>query len=176
MNRLIEKIVLRGFVIACRRATWPTSRSPSFVNATTDGVVRPPSAFGITTGSPPSITATTEFVVPRSMPMTFAMLSPFPVFARAVRPGAPSSRNATISAHVTRRRATHMPPSAPFMAGTPAVIRQGPAPAQPPRLDLSSLYIAAPGYVRRRLPEPEARVFPLRDDNPTLMTPWSRSS
>jgi hypothetical protein len=27
------------------------------VNATTDGVVRPPSAFGMTAGSPPSITA-----------------------------------------------------------------------------------------------------------------------
>jgi hypothetical protein len=27
----------------------------------------------MTTGSPPSMTATTEFVVPRSIPMTFAM-------------------------------------------------------------------------------------------------------
>jgi hypothetical protein len=75
--------VFRGFVIACRRATWPTSRSPSFVNATTDGVVRPPSAFGITTGSPPSITATTEFVVPRSIPMTFAIVPSFHVCPRA---------------------------------------------------------------------------------------------
>jgi len=52
----------------------PTSRWPSFVNATTDGVVRPPSAFGMTVGSPPSSTAMHEFVVPRSMPMVFAML------------------------------------------------------------------------------------------------------
>src|SRR5712691_7284588 len=33
----------------------------------------------MTVGSPPSITATTEFVVPRSMPITFAM-SPSPVW------------------------------------------------------------------------------------------------
>ena len=74
MNRLIEKTVLSGLVTACRLATWPTSRSPSLVNATTEGVVRPPSAFGMTTGSPPSITATTEFVVPRSMPMIFSAM------------------------------------------------------------------------------------------------------
>ena len=47
-----------GLVIAWRLATWPTSRSPLLVNATTDGVVRPPSSFGMTLGSPPSITAT----------------------------------------------------------------------------------------------------------------------
>src|SRR5687767_3761665 len=73
MKRLIEKIVFWGFVIACRFATWPTRRSPSLVKATTEGVVREPSALGITTGSPPSMTATTEFVVPRSIPMTLLM-------------------------------------------------------------------------------------------------------
>jgi hypothetical protein len=35
--------------------------------------VRPPSAFGITVGSPPSMTAMHELVVPRSIPITFAM-------------------------------------------------------------------------------------------------------
>src|SRR5712692_918782 len=69
MNRLIEYTVFSGFVTACRFATWPTSRSPVFVMATTDGVVRAPSWLGITTGSPPCITATTEFVVPRSIPI-----------------------------------------------------------------------------------------------------------
>src|SRR5512134_3330088 len=69
MKRLMEKTVCLGLVIAWRLATWPTSRSPSLVKATTDGVVRPPSALGMTTGSPPSITETTELVVPRSMPM-----------------------------------------------------------------------------------------------------------
>src|SRR5579864_3825958 len=62
-----------GLTAAWRRASWPTRRSPDLVNATTEGVVRPPSAFGITTGSPASMTATTELVVPRSIPTVFAM-------------------------------------------------------------------------------------------------------
>src|SRR5438105_5207848 len=62
--------------MACRLATWPTRRSPLFVNATTEGVVRPPSSFGITFASPPSITATQEFVVPKSIPIIFAIPSP----------------------------------------------------------------------------------------------------
>ena len=69
MNRLIENTVFSGFVTACRLATWPTSRSPDFVKPTTDGVSRPPSELVMTTGSPPSITATTELVVPRSIPI-----------------------------------------------------------------------------------------------------------
>ena len=76
MKRLIEKTVFLGLVTAWRLAGVPTSRWPSFVKATTDGVVRPPSAFGMTVGSPPSITAMHELVVPRSMPMTFAMWFP----------------------------------------------------------------------------------------------------
>src|SRR2546427_6796274 len=62
--------------MAWRFATWTTSRSPVLVNATTEGVVRPPSALGMTLGSPPSITATHEFVVPRSIPMTLPMNEP----------------------------------------------------------------------------------------------------
>jgi hypothetical protein len=73
MKRLIEKMVCCGLVMAWRFAGAPTRRSPSFLKATTEGVVRPPSAFGMTTGSLPSMTATTEFVVPRSMPMIFPM-------------------------------------------------------------------------------------------------------
>src|SRR5262245_34930315 len=69
-------MVFFGLVTAWRRATTPTSRSPVFENATTDGVVRNPSAFAITLGSPPSMTATHEFVVPRSMPMTLPMFTP----------------------------------------------------------------------------------------------------
>src|SRR6476661_6770541 len=99
MKRLIEKTVFWGLVTACRLATWPTSRSPSLVKPTTEGVVRPPSAFGMTTGSPPSITATTELVVPRSIPITLSAIADFswlePVrpshFDPAVKPGAYSA-------------------------------------------------------------------------------------
>src|SRR6266850_956265 len=75
MKRLIEKTVFSGLVMACRLATWPTSTSPSLAKATTEGVSRLPSWLGITVGVPPSMTATTEFVVPRSMPITFAIAS-----------------------------------------------------------------------------------------------------
>src|SRR5205807_4199761 len=57
MKRLIEKTVFCELVTAWRLATVPTSLSPDCVNATTEGVVRPPSAFSITVGSPPSSTA-----------------------------------------------------------------------------------------------------------------------
>ena len=40
-----------------------------------DGVVRAPSSFVMTLGSLPSMTATTEFVVPRSMPMILPILA-----------------------------------------------------------------------------------------------------
>src|SRR6202023_2819589 len=75
MNRLAEYTVASELRIAWRLATCPTSRCPSSVNATTDGVVRPPSAFGMTSACPPSITAaTTELVVPRSIPTAFGIL------------------------------------------------------------------------------------------------------
>src|SRR2546423_13723582 len=74
MRRLTAKIVRSGLVTAWRLAGWPTSRSPSSVNATIDGVVRMPSAFSMTFGVLPSITATHELVVPRSIPMTFPMV------------------------------------------------------------------------------------------------------
>ena len=44
------------------------------VKATIDGVVLAPSEFSITFVSFPSITATQEFVVPRSIPITFAII------------------------------------------------------------------------------------------------------
>src|SRR6266850_7209183 len=88
MNRLIEKIVFSGLVTAWRFATWPTSRLPSFVNATTEGVVRPPSEFVMTVGSPPSMTATTELVVPKSIPiiLLISFCSPKRYFARSQHP------------------------------------------------------------------------------------------
>src|SRR3954453_14505642 len=71
MKRLIEKTVFWGLVTAWRLATVPTRRSPDCANATTDGGVRPPSAFSMTVGSPPSSTAMHELVVPRSIPIVF---------------------------------------------------------------------------------------------------------
>src|SRR5688572_16227956 len=83
-------MVRSGFVTAWRLATSPTSTSPDLENPTTDGVVRAPSALAITVDSPPSRTATTEFVVPRSMPTALAMLLPPP------RPQASLSQNKTL--------------------------------------------------------------------------------
>src|SRR5512132_2344755 len=76
MNRLAEVIVPFGLRMACRRASWPTRRSPWSVKATTEGVVRDPSALAITVGSPPSRTAITELVVPRSIPTALAICVP----------------------------------------------------------------------------------------------------
>src|SRR2546423_8450497 len=73
MKRLMEKIVFSGFVTCWRLAGTPTSRSPPCVKATTEGVVRPPSRFGITVGSPPPSTPMHELVGPRSMPIVFAI-------------------------------------------------------------------------------------------------------
>src|ERR1700709_2608474 len=67
-------MVRSGLVTAWRLAGWPTRRSPSSLKATIEGVVRMPSAFSMTFAVLPSITATHEFVVPRSIPMTFPMV------------------------------------------------------------------------------------------------------
>ena len=72
--RLMDETVFSGLVMAWRFATWPTRRSPVLVKPTTDGVVRAPSALGMTTGSPPSITATQLLVVPRSIPMILLII------------------------------------------------------------------------------------------------------
>ena len=70
MNRLIEKTVFCGI---CHRL--PLGEQPhevlTVLEADYDGVVLPPSGFGMITGSPPSMTATHEFVVPRSIPIIF---------------------------------------------------------------------------------------------------------
>ncbi|CAB4540528.1 unannotated protein [freshwater metagenome] len=81
MCRLTDAMVRSTFVTAWRFAVSPTSTSPSFVNATIDGVVRKPSALAMTVGSPPSRTATTELVVPRSIPTARAIVSFLPAVA-----------------------------------------------------------------------------------------------
>src|SRR6056297_2703698 len=75
MWRLTDRIVRSTLVTAWRLATSPTSTSPFLAKATTDGVVRDPSALAMTTGSPPSRTETTELVVPRSIPTARAMVA-----------------------------------------------------------------------------------------------------
>src|SRR3984957_9040583 len=92
IRRLMAKNVRSGLGTPGRLGGWPPSRSPSSVNATIEGVVRDPSEFSMTLGVAPSMTATQEFVVPRSMPITLAMLSIPVCFARprgpeAARPG-----------------------------------------------------------------------------------------
>src|SRR3989338_3909581 len=70
-----------AFAAACRRAGSPTSSCPSLVNATYDGKALPPtvvpSALGMMPGRPLSTTAAAELDVPRSIPMTLAMMSSF---------------------------------------------------------------------------------------------------
>ena len=73
MYRLTPKKVFSGLRTICRLASCPTTNSSSLLNPTTEGVVRIPSALAITTGLPPSVTATTELVVPKSIPTTFPM-------------------------------------------------------------------------------------------------------
>ena len=73
-SRFTAKTVFSGLVMAWRLAICPTRRSPDSVKPTIDGVVRLPSLLGMTTGSPPSMTATQELVVPRSIPMTLPMV------------------------------------------------------------------------------------------------------
>src|SRR3954464_10819202 len=73
MWRFTERIVRSGLVMAWRLATSPTRNSQVLENATTDGVVRPPAEFGAPPGWPASRTATTELVVPRSIPTSLDM-------------------------------------------------------------------------------------------------------
>ena len=68
IRRFIANKVFLGLVTPCLFAGPPTNFSPDSANATIEGVVLPPSAFSITFGSFPSIIATQEFVVPRSIP------------------------------------------------------------------------------------------------------------
>src|SRR6185369_8848045 len=69
IRRLTAYRVFLALVTAWRLAEAPTRISPSSWYATMEGVVRAPSLFSITLGVLPSMIATQEFVVPRSMPM-----------------------------------------------------------------------------------------------------------
>ena len=70
-----------GFVIDCLFAVSPTNLSLDCTfTATTDGVVLLPSLFSTTAGSPDSITAIAELVVPKSIPITLDIFLPFVYF------------------------------------------------------------------------------------------------
>src|SRR5699024_2364362 len=107
-------MVRSTLVTAWFLAGWPTSTSPFLAKATTDGVVRAPSAFATTTGSPPSSTETTELVVPRSIPTARAMVLLLRVCVHDVcvllRPAAPSDSAPQTAVAVERPRAG--PPTA----------------------------------------------------------------
>src|SRR5579864_8752953 len=106
ISRLIAKNVFSGLVTAWRFAAWPTRRSPDSVNATIDGVVRAPSAFSITLALLPSITATQELVVPRSMPITLLMGTSCQKQDRSAREStAPIPRNPAAAGHQPRAAA-----------------------------------------------------------------------
>src|ERR1043166_347145 len=66
-------MVLVGLGTRCRLATWPTSRSPFLLIATTLGVVRLPSLLAMISGLPDCITAIALLVVPKSIPIIFAI-------------------------------------------------------------------------------------------------------
>ena len=59
---------------ACLLANCPTSLSPVFEIATTEGVVLEPSAFSNILASPPSIIDIAELVVPKSIPKIFVIV------------------------------------------------------------------------------------------------------
>ena len=75
INLLTANNVFSGFVTACLFAGCPTNFSSS-VKPTIDGVVLAPSEFSITLASLPSINATHEFVVPKSIPITLDIIIP----------------------------------------------------------------------------------------------------
>ena len=63
-----EKIVFVGLVTACRLAACADKALPALAKSDDRRGGRAPSEFSRTTGSPPSMTAMQEFVVPKSIP------------------------------------------------------------------------------------------------------------
>ena len=72
MKRLIDVTVVSGWTSRERLASQPTIGSPDVGMQTTEGVSRRPCPSAKTRGIPESTTATSELVVPRSMPIIFA--------------------------------------------------------------------------------------------------------
>ena len=73
IRRLMESTVRSGATMYWLRACWPTMMFPSSSSPTHEGKI--PSSFSLTIwGCPPAMMATSELVVPRSMP-TIAVVS-----------------------------------------------------------------------------------------------------
>src|SRR6266702_1492473 len=170
--------------MACRFAIWPTSRLPFFATATTDGVSSWPLRLGMTRGTPAMTAATTELVVPRSMPMT----GPWPELIRGsssaafsgargptrardrARPrararGAPRAHRPRRAARprARRRRAPRAARPAPPARRAPAPRRGRPAPGPPARPSRHSAGCpgrARPPRGRPRAPRPGCRPPP----------------
>src|SRR6478672_7689400 len=103
MWRLTDAMVRSMLLTAWRLAISPTRTSPDLEKATTDGVVRPPSALAMTVGSPPSRTETTELVVPRSIP-TARDMDCFLTFLESRRPRTEGVRQLLSDLHSTLPR------------------------------------------------------------------------
>ena len=72
-QELDEGQLALGVVDLAAEQGRPGAVLPGFVKQP-EGVVRCPSLFSITRGFPPSMIATQEFVVPKSIPIIFAIL------------------------------------------------------------------------------------------------------
>ena len=112
----MDEIVRSTLVAAWRFATAPTRRSLFLENATTDGVVLVPSAFVITTGSPPSMTATQLLVVPRSIPITLLTGSFLHDFLSLLSFHCPSPVQCKTGAHRDRGRIFRIVTTIPLSA------------------------------------------------------------
>ena len=166
MWRLTELMVRSTLVTAWRLATSPTRISPDLLKATTDGVVRAPSAFSITVGSPPSSVAMQEFVVPKSIPTARPICSPLLVVLLSTsslnrhRPKTvpldasklePTSLNFELSTFIPgcTEIFSHVYPRPEYVAR--ARIRRAPSPmiAIPRRQDTRLIYTVRKGYCAR---------------------------
>ena len=153
MSRLIANTVFSGLVMLCRLAVWPTRTSPLSVKATIEGVVRAPSAFSITLGVLPSMTATQELVVPRSIPIALAMTNllliaypKWPLIERASHLPRPARHRKSFGRECSARCQERVPDDC--LRSRWSVLRQGGAPGTRPRAasqaaSLTSIFLAS---------------------------------
>src|SRR6202451_1819861 len=73
ISRLTADRVFCGLVTAWRLADWPTRTSSALVKAPIEGVVRWPSLYASARCLQPSVIATHDLAVPRSMPIALLL-------------------------------------------------------------------------------------------------------